>query len=119
MTKVLHSNNQRIAKNTALLYLRTALVLAMSLYTSRLVLKALGAEDLGIYNVVGGIVALMASFRSALSKATSRFITYELGKDEKSSNLTRIFSAAMTNHIIIAVIVVFIGETIGLLVLKC
>ena len=110
------SSNQRIAKNTVLLYLRTALVLVISLYTSRLVLKALGADDLGIYNVVGGIVALMVSFRAALSKATSRYITFELGKGDNNPYLSRIFSAAMTNHLIIGSIAFVLGETIGLLI---
>lgn len=112
------SDNRRIAKNTVLLYIRTAVVLFISLYTSRLVLKVLGAEDLGIYNVVGGIVALMIFFRSALSKSTSRFITYELGGSGGSSALKRIFSSAMTIHIVIAIAALIIGETIGLLILE-
>ena len=74
-------DNKRIAKNTIYLYIRTIVVLAVSLYTSRVVLKVLGAEDLGIYNVVGGIVAMMSFFQAAQTKATSRFITYELGKN--------------------------------------
>ena len=112
------SNNKRIAKNAILLYLRTAIVLIISLITTRLVLKALGAEDLGIYNVVGGIVALMSFFRSSLSKATSRFITYELGRSNNTTILRRIFSSAMTIHIIIAALVIVLGETVGLLILK-
>lgn len=106
-------DSKRIAKNTIYLYFRTFLVLIVSLYTSRLVLKALGATDLGIYNVVGGIVALMAFFQSAQSKATSRFVTYELGKGE-AGNPTKIFSACMTIHILIALVVLVLGETIGL-----
>lgn len=112
------SNNRRIAKNTVLLYIRTIIVLFVSLYTSRLILKALGAEDLGIYNVVAGIVALMAFFRTSLSKATSRFITYELGKKGNAQSLSRIFSSAMTIHIIISVIAVILGETLGIFILE-
>lgn len=112
------SSNKRIAKNTVLLYIRTLIVLVISLYTSRLILKALGAEDLGLYNVVGGIVALMAFFRAALSKATSRFITYGLGSGNDNETLKRIFSAAMTNHLIIAGLAILLGETIGLFILK-
>lgn len=112
------SSNRRIAKNTVLLYLRTLIVLFISLYTSRLVLKALGAEDMGIYNVVGGIVALMLFFRASLSKATSRFITYGLGNGSDESTLMRIFSAAMTNHLIIVGVVIIVGETVGLLILN-
>ena len=113
-----NSNNQRIAKNTILLYIRTALVLIISLYTSRLVLKALGVEDLGIYNVVGGIVSLMAAFRSALSKSTSRFITYAIGENGDGRTLTKIFSTAMMVHLLIACIMLLVGETIGLFILK-
>lgn len=113
-----NSSNKRIAKNAILLYIRTIIVLIISLYTSRLILKALGMEDLGIYNVVGGIVALMAFFRTSLSKATSRFITYKLGENASDQSLCRIFSSAMTIHIIIAVIAVVLGETIGRFILE-
>lgn len=109
------SNNKRIAKNTIFLYLRTLVILAVSLYTSRLVLQALGETDLGIYNVVGGIVTLMAFLQAAQTKATSRFITYELGKDDcTDEKLKRVFSVCMTIHIIIAGVVLILGETIGL-----
>ena len=110
-------NNKRIAKNTLSLYCRNFIVLIASLYTSRLVLRALGAIDLGIYNVVGGIVTLIAFFQSAQSKTTSRFITYELGKG-KAGNPTKIFSACMTIHICIALIVLILGETIGLWIIN-
>ena len=72
-------NNQRIAKNTFLLYLRTIFVLAVSLYTSRLVLKVLGVDDYGIYQVVGRIVTMIGIMSNALSAAISRFINFELG----------------------------------------
>ena len=73
-------DNKRVAKNAIYLYIRTFFVLIVSLYTSRLILLALGETNLGIFNVVGGIVTLMAFFQSAQTKATSRFITYELGR---------------------------------------
>lgn len=81
------SNNKTIAKNTMFLYIRTLIVLGISLYTSRVVLQVLGAEDLGIYNVVGGIVTMMSFFQAAQTKATSRFITYELGKHSSNNIL--------------------------------
>lgn len=109
-----NSNNKRIAKNTIYIYMRTIVVLVVSLYTSRLVLEALGAEDLGIYNVVGGIVALMSFFQSAQTRATSRFITYELGLSGGERQLQKVFSACMTIHILLAVAVVVLGETVGL-----
>lgn len=72
-------NNKRIAKNTLLLYFRMIFLMLISLYTSRVVLNALGVEDFGIYNVVGGIVTMFSILSSSLSAAISRFITYELG----------------------------------------
>lgn len=108
------SNNKKIAINTMFLYIRTLIVLGISLFTSRVVLQVLGAEDLGIYNVVGGIVALMGFFQTAQTKATSRFITYELGKHSNNYILQKVFSVCMTIHIIIAFVSLIFGETIGL-----
>ena len=84
-------NNKRIAKNTLLLYCRMLFLMAVSLYTSRIVLNALGVEDFGIYNVVGGIVAMFAVLSGSLSAAISRFITYELGKGNQK-NLPRLIA---------------------------
>ena len=73
-------NNKRIAKNTLFLYFRMLLTMGVSLYTSRVILQTLGVEDYGIYNVVGGVIAMLGFLNSSLSGACSRFITYELGK---------------------------------------
>lgn len=108
------NDNKRIAKNTIFLYIRTIVVLLVSLYTSRVVLQVLGAKDLGIYNVVGGIVTMMSFFQAAQTKATSRFITYELGKHSSNKILQKVFSVCMTIHLIIAIISLIFGETIGL-----
>lgn len=108
------NDNKRIAKNTIFLYIRTIVVLLVSLYTSRVVLQVLGAKDLGIYNVVGGIVTMMSFFQAAQTKATSRFITYELGKHSSNKILQNVFSVCMTIHLIIAFISLIFGETIGL-----
>lgn len=78
-------NNKRIAKNTLLLYVRMLFMMAVSLYTSRVVLHTLGVEDFGIYNVVGGVVAMFSVISGSLSAAISRFITYELGKGDKEN----------------------------------
>ena len=111
------SNNKRIAKNTIYIYIRTIVVLLVSLYTSRVVLQVLGAEDLGIYNVVGGIVTLMSFFQAAQSRATSRFIAYELGKNSSLGELRHVFSVCMTIHVLIAIATVVAGETIGLYII--
>lgn len=107
------SNNKRIAKNTLFLYFRTLLVMAISLYTSRVVLAALGVEDYGVYNVVGGAVAMFSVISGALSTAISRFITFELGKND-FKKLQRVFSTSVNIQVFISLLVVLIAETLGL-----
>lgn len=107
------SNNKRIAKNTMMLYLRMGITMIVSLYTSRVVLNSLGVEDYGIYSVVGGIISMFTFLNGALSGATSRFITFELGKKDYIQ-LNKTFSAAWINHIILTLIIIFFAETIGL-----
>lgn len=106
------SNNKRIAKNTLLLYFRMLLTMVVSLYTSRVVLGALGVEDYGIYNVVGGVVAMFSIISGSLSAAISRFITYELGKGDPSK-LRKIFSASVTIQLLISLIIVILIESVG------
>lgn len=106
------SNNKRIAKNTLLLYFRMLFMMAVSLYTSRVVLNALGVEDFGIYNVVGGVVAMFSMLSGSLSSAITRFITYELGTGNRE-NLKKIFSSSVTIQIGLAVLIVLLAEAIG------
>lgn len=106
-------NNKRIAKNTLLLYVRMLFMMAVSLYTSRVVLNALGVEDFGIYNVVGGVVAMFTILSGSLSAAISRFITYELGKGNQE-NLNKIFSSAVTIQLGLASIIILLAEIIGI-----
>lgn len=106
------ANNKRIAKNTLFLYFRTLVILAVSLYTSRVILNVLGVEDYGIYNVVGGVVAMFHAISGALSSAISRFITFELGKGDRQ-RLTLVFSSSVNIQIGISLIVLLIGEIIG------
>lgn len=107
------SSNKRIAKNTVMLYIRMLLSMLVGLYTSRVVLQTLGVEDYGIYGVVGGIVSMMGFLNSSMSGATSRFLTMAIGKGEEE-NTAKIFSSALIVHICIALIVLFVSETIGL-----
>lgn len=107
------SNNKRIAKNTVLLYVRTFVVMIISLYTSRVILQILGVEDYGIYQVVGGMVAMLAVISQALSSAISRYITYEIGSGNKE-RLFKIFSTSKVVQLVIAGIVLVLGELIGL-----
>lgn len=108
-----HSENtRRIAKNTIFLYVRMLFSMLVSLYTSRLVLQALGVEDYGIYNVVGGFVAMFSMISSSLSSSVSRFLTFELGRGD-IDRLKRVFSTSVSIHLILSVIVVIMTETVG------
>jgi len=106
-------NNKRIAKNTIFLYIRMFLTLVVGLYTSRIVLQALGINDYGINSVVGGIVTLLTYINNLLSQGTSRFLTIALGEGN-IVKLKNVFSACVTMHIIVALITLLLGETIGL-----
>lgn len=106
-------NNKRIAKNTLLLYVRMLFIMGVSLYTSRVVLNTLGVEDYGIYNVVGGVVAMFGFINGAMSSATQRFITFALGKGDMD-NLQKVFSTTLQIHALIATIILILGETVGL-----
>lgn len=105
-------NSKRIAKNTLLLYVRMLLTMFVSLYTSRIVLNALGVEDFGIYNVVGGVVAMFSVLSGSLSSAISRFITFELGKGNKK-RLNEIFSSAVSIQFALAITITIIAEAVG------
>ena len=87
--------------------------MAISLYTSRVILAALGVEDYGVYNVIGGAVAMFSVISGALSSAISRFITFELGKND-FGNLQRVFSTSVNIQIFISLLIFIIAETIGL-----
>lgn len=106
-------DNKRIVKNTALLYARTLFVMAVSLYTSRVVLRVLGVDDYAIYQVVGGMVAMFSVFSGSLSVSISRYITYEIG----TGNLVRlrsIFSTSLRIQYTMAIIVVIVGEILSI-----
>lgn len=107
------SDNKRIAKNTIYLYFRMILMMLVSLYTLRVILEQLGTDDFGIYNAVGGIVVFLSFLNSALATGSSRFLTFELGIGDRNK-LKRTFSSLLTAHIGLALIIVFLAETIGL-----
>jgi O-antigen/teichoic acid export membrane protein len=107
------SNNKRIAKNTMMLYIRMLLTMAVTLYTSRVVLNTLGVEDFGIYNVVGGFVAMFGVLNSAMASATQRFLSFEIGRKD-NIQLHNVFSMSVNIHFIIAFFIFIFGETVGL-----
>lgn len=106
-------NNKRIAKNTLMLYIRMFFIMAVTLYTSRVILQILGVEDFGIYNVVGGVVAMMGFLKGAMSAATTRFITYELGRNN-SEQLRKTYCISMMIYALLCLIFVLLAETVGL-----
>ena len=96
-----------------MLYIRMFISMLVGLYTSRVVLATLGVEDYGIYGVVGGVVGMMGFLNASMSGATSRFLTFELGKGDKE-RLAKTFSSALIVHIGIAIVVLILAETVGL-----
>ncbi len=106
------SKNKRLAKNTIILYIRMIFLMAVSLYTSRVVLNALGIDDYGVYSAVGGFVALFGIVSSSLSSAISRFLTFELGKN-RFEKLKLIFSSAVLIQIIMGLGILLLIETLG------
>lgn len=107
------SDNKRIAKNTMFLYFRMILVMGVTLYTSRIVLRELGVSDYGVYSLVGGFVAMFGFLNAAMSSATQRYLTFDLGKKDYV-RLQKTFSAALTIHLGIALTVLVFAETLGL-----
>lgn len=105
-------NTKRIAKNTLVLYVRMLFSMLVSLYTSRIVLNILGVEDYGIYNVVGGFVAMFSLVSNSLSSSTSRFLTFELGKGNME-RLKQIFSTSVSIHLALMIVILVLMETIG------
>lgn len=105
-------NNKRIAKNTLALYIRTLVTMVVGLYTSRVVLNVLGVDDYGLYNVVGGVVAMFSILTATLSQAISRYFTFELGK-ENSNRLHIIFCTGVNIQLLMSVIVILIAEIGG------
>ena len=105
-------NSRRIARNTAFLYIRMFIMLLVGLYTSRVVLNALGQDDFGVYGAVGGVVALFSVLTGAISGAISRFLAFELGKEK--SRMEEVFSTTVAIQFALAVLVLILAEVIGM-----
>lgn len=106
------SNSKRIIKNTGFLYVRMLLLMFIGIYTSRVILKHLGIEDYGIYNVVGGLTGMLAFFQSSLANATQRFLSVELGKNNKEG-ATNVFSQFFFIYVFFVILVLIALETFG------
>ena len=106
-------NNKRIAKNTMLLYFRMIFMMVVSLYTSRVILKTLGIDDYGIFNVVGGVVSLFSFINGAMAGGTQRYLTFALGKKDLKRMRT-VFCTCVNIHLLISAAILLLAETIGL-----
>jgi O-antigen/teichoic acid export membrane protein len=106
-------SNRTIARNTLMLYARSILMMVIGLYTSRVILRALGITDFGIYNAVGGVVGMLGFISSSLSNATSRFITIAIGGGDQEY-INRTFGNIKIIYYSLSLIVVLLGETIGI-----
>lgn len=107
------SNTKQIAKNTLMLYFRQILIMLVSLYTVRIVLNVLGAEDYGIYNVVAGVVTMFNFLGHSMASASQRYFSYDLGKGN-NEHLKITFSVTFQIYLLLAIIIVLVAETLGL-----
>ena len=112
MSNQASDNNKRIAKNTLLLYFRMLLMMFVTLFTSRVVLDKLGVIDYGIYNVVGGIVAMLGFLNSSMSNAVQRYLSFEIGK-KNDDGVNRVFNVSLLAHTGIAIFVLVAAEIVG------
>ena len=104
--------NKTIVKNSLYMYVRMLVLMIISLYTSRVVLQTLGVEDYGIYNIVGGLIIMFTFVSNAMATGTQRHISFEMGK--KNGDVSKVFSACFYVHLVIAILVVLLGESLGL-----
>ncbi len=106
-------SNKTIAKNTLFLYIRMLFNMGAMLYISRVVLRVLGVEDFGIYNIVMGVVILFSFFNGTMTATTQRFINVEKASND-SKRINKVFNISILNHLLIMLIVVILAETVGL-----
>lgn len=113
MSERIEQNNHRIAKNTLYLYLRLAIVMVVNLYTTRVILEALGVSDYGIYNVVCGFVSMFGVLNTSMSNGIQRFYNYELGKGGENA-LIKVYNTSLIIQVALAIIIAILLETVGL-----
>lgn len=106
-------NSRRVARNTLLLYVRMFVMMLVGLYTSRVIINALGQDDFGTYGAVGGIVSLFIILTGALSGAISRFLAFELGKKEEERRLEEVFSTTVMVQLGMSLIILLLAESLG------
>ena len=109
---MLNENNERIAKNTLIINIRLFVTVILGLFTTRYVLEALGTSDYGLFSVVAGVLSMIAFISKSMSSTTTRYINFEMGK--KNGNINRIFNVSLVIHIIMAIIILILAESIGI-----
>lgn len=109
--------SKKIAKNTILLYIRMMIIMIINLYSVRLVLNALGCVDYGVFNVVAGVVTMLQCVTTVLATSTQRFYSFSLGENN-TSRLKNIFSISLNIYIFLSIIILLLGETVGLWILN-
>lgn len=112
MLQDISSNNKRIAKNTFLLYCRMLILLVVGLFTSRVILQALGVENYGILSVIVGFLGIFSFITSSMTTAIGRFITVEIGKNNLF-RLKQVFSTSITVQFLMGILMLFLVETFG------
>lgn len=108
-----NSDNKRLAKNSLFLYGRTFLTMIIGFYSSRVILEALGVDDFGLYNIVGGFVAMFYLVTDSLVTTTQRYITVEIGK-KGNGDVNKVFGSVIYIHLLLSIVFVLLLETIGL-----
>lgn len=108
-----YSNNKRIVKNTLMLYIRMGILILVNLYTSRIILNALGAEDFGLYSVVGSVVVFLGFLNTSMAGASQRFLSFAKGKGDAEEE-NSVFNSLCITHAIIAFSIFIIAETLGI-----
>lgn len=106
-------SNDRIARNTMMLYLRTVVVIVVNIWSIKLLLRTLGTDDYGIYTLVGGVVGMLMFLGNSMMGATQRYLSYEIGRGNEEG-LNKVFSISLAIHVLIVALIMLIGETVGL-----
>ena len=107
------TDNKRILKNTLMLYIRMFISLSISLFTTRVIFQALGLADMGLYNLVGGVLSMLGFLNNSMFCSNSKILSYDLGKGD-SLELKKTFGLILTIHICLAISIFLLAETIGL-----
>lgn len=107
------NNNTRIAYNSVIIFIRLFIVTIVGVFASRMVLDALGASDFGLYNVIGGIVAVLNILNASMTSTTYRYVAFELGKGHDGEP-NRVFNSSFLIHLVFAICILVFGIIIGL-----